>query len=369
MLKFPDCYFIYLIFLLSLPTIIILTPGGLPNNPIFDLMYSKLRYIILFFIAGCLLPSCETAGEDVGHGDEVAFVVSSQSRAAVTTDDNITDFNFVVFGDMKFKNNPKLTIFDNTIVKYTDGKWSYANPQYWFPQHEHSFIAMHPDAPAGISGSQYSDSRLSFNFTLPDDYKSANDIMVASHRRLVEANMIRATPIALNFWHILSRINFQLTNTGAADKVIVNEIKLNGINRTGSFTIIPAPLSSDGRQTDDYDFSWSGISNIGNLAAGINVEVPENEARPLFPDNNVLLMLPQPDNNGVIMQLTYTRVDAGDVDEQITLTAETPIGGWQPGKIYTYSLTVSEISKEIQLTVSVKNWQTPKPTTIPVPEF
>lgn len=78
-------------------------------------------------------------------------------------------------------------------------------------------------------------------------------------------------------------------------------------------------------------------------------------------------MVPQPDNHGVIMTISYTCIDEGNDDEEHILTASAPIGGWQPGKVYTYSLTVTEITKEIYLTVSVKNWQNATPS-VPVPE-
>ena len=139
------------------------------------------------------------------------------------------------------------------------------------------------------------------------------------------------------------------------------------MNRTGSFTIIPAPILSGSRQTDDYDFAWSGISDKADLTAGITVEIPENESRDLFPDDDALFMVPQPDNNSVMMAITYTLIDAGADDEQLTLRAQAPIGGWEPGKIYTYGLSVSEITKEIYLTVSVKPWHPEKNDGITVP--
>lgn len=333
-------------------------------------MRLKLRYIILFIAAGWLLSSCESAGEDVAQGTEVAFVVSDLSRASVTTDLNYSDSKFAIYGDMRFRDNPKTKIFDNAIVRYKYDKWGYDYPQYWFPMHEHSFIAMHPVEHDGISAKQYSDSRLSFKYTLPDNYQDACDLMIATHRRMVDSipNSQDVAPIALKFWHILSRVNFMVTNDAAADIVRVDKIVLENVNKAGDFAITPASLLSGSRQTDDYDFAWTGITNKSTLTANISVEVPEDKERPLFPNDNALLMMPQPDNNDVIMHITYTLIDAGAKNEQITLTAQAPIGGWEPGKAYTYSLDISEITKEIYLTVSVKNWQTPKPTEVAVPE-
>lgn len=301
---------------------------------------------------------------------EVEFVVSDLSRTSVTNDIGYNNSKFAIYGDMKFKDNLKTTIFDNVIVRYSDGIWGYNDPQYWFPGHVHSFIAMYPYTTDGVSDTRYSDSRLSFKYTAPDDFRSATDLMVATHRRLVDSipTSKDLLPIYLKFWHITSRVNFQLINDGAADIVRVTEIKLEGVNKTGTFAISPASLLSGSSQTDDYDFSWTDISNKGTITANLFVDVPENEACPLFPDNDALLIVPQPDNNGVIMHITYTLIDDGANDKQFTLTAQAPIGGWESGKSYIYSITVSEITKEICLTVSVKDWQTAANNKVPVPE-
>lgn len=308
--------------------------------------------------------------DGLGSGAEVMFVVSDLSRASVTSNISYNDSKFVIYGDMKFNDNPKTKIFDNDIVKYQYDRWGYDSPQYWFPMHEHSFIAMHPVITDGISAKQYSDSRLSFNYTISDNYQEACDLMIATHRRKVDSipTSQDAAPISLKFSHILSRVNFQLTNDAAADIVRVEKIVMEGVNKMGSFAVAPAPLLPGSKQTDDFDFSWTGISSPGTITAKLNIDVPENETRSLFPYDNALLIVPQPDNTNVIVHITYTLIDAGNDDVQVTATAETPIGGWQPGKLYTYSLSIEEISKEVYLTVSVKPWQTPKGADITVPE-
>lgn len=339
-------------------------------------MDAKLKYIFLSIIT-LLVVSCNSDVPDApdvndsGSGVEVTFDIAGQSRGAVTSVMDFPGSQFAVYGDRKFPGYETEKIFDNTVVTYVtypEGHWTYDEIRHWFPRHEYSFVAMHP-VDAGVTGKEYSDSRLSFTYTLPDDFKLTRDLMVATHRRMYyEDALLKAAPVSLNFCHILSRINFQLTNDAAADIVRVDEIKLEGVDRTGSFSIVPASLSSGGYQTDDYEYEWSGISNNGNITANIRVDVPENEARPLFPDDNALLMVPQPDNKGVRMYITYTLIDGGTSNEQKTLTAETLIGGWEPGKAYTYSMAVCEITKEIYLTVSVKPWQTPTSADITVPE-
>lgn len=335
-------------------------------------MNAKLIYLYILSFATCLMASCSDDVPDFvddGNGCELTFEVADQSRASVTADLNFNNSQFAIYGNMKFKDYDPTVIFDKTIVKYNSGRWRYDNTQYWFPQHEHSFIAIHPVDATGVSDATYSDSRLSFTYTLPDDFKLASDLLAATHRRAYEENMLsRAQPVTFRFWHIMSRVNFTVKNQDAADNIRVTKIVLEGINKKGTFSIVPASLSSGSQLTDDYIYSWTDISNKSNLTANIQVDIPENEERPLFPDDNALLMVPQPNNNSVIMHITYTLTDAGIDDETLTLTAQEPIGGWKPGMIYNYTIAIEETTKEIYLTVSVKGWQTPAANGVTVPE-
>lgn len=335
-------------------------------------MNAKPIYFFILSFAACLVTSCSGDVPDIGavdNGCEVTFDVADRSRASVTGSLNFAGSEFAIYGDMKYLDNNPTVIFDKTIVKYQSGQWRYEGTQYWFPKHEHSFIAVHPVDITGFSDTDYSDSRLTFTYTLPENYQSAQDLMVATHRRMYGDNIQSGSSSALlSFWHILSRINFKVKDEGAADIVRVTEIVLEGVNKKGTFSIIPAPVSSESKLTDDCIFSWTDISEKGDLTANISVDIPENEVRSLFPDNNALLMIPQPDNKEVIMKITYTLIDSNAKPQELTLTAQSPIGGWLPGKEYTYNIAICEISKEIYLTVSVKDWQTPNPTGVTVPE-
>lgn len=335
-------------------------------------MDAKLIYSYLLSLAVCLVASCaaDTGGDAVNRGAELAFEASELSRVCTTTDLD----KFTVYGDMKVTDKTLTVVFDKTeVVRDPDnGQWRYAGPtQYWFPRHTHSFVAITPMS-AFEAGSEprYSNSALSFTCTLPDDFESAHDLMVATHRRMYKDNRTSSSlPVRFGFFHILSRIDFQVKNDKAADILRVTRIKLKEINRTGTFSVVPAPLSAGSEQTDDYDASWTGISNKGTLTANILVDVPENGSRSLFPDDNALFMIPQPDNKEIIMEITYELWDDGVKFEEHALTATTPIGGWEWGKMYTYALGIEEITREIYVTVSVKDWQSGTPSGIKVPEY
>ena len=242
-------------------------------------MFLKLRYIIILIALCGLMPSCtsDTPAES-DEGAEVTFATAELSRAVAMSSLNTEGFSFAIYGDMKFMNSDQpVNVFGGNAVTYRSGKWTYNDTQYWFPKHEHSFVAVYPAVTDGMSDAEYAASRLSFTYTLPETYSEASDLMVATHRRQYQYDgnsSSLALPVNLQFQHIMSRINFKVTNDKAADIVRVTEIKLDGLNRTGSFTIIPAQLLPGSRQTDDYDFAWSGISNKADLTAGIRVDIP-----------------------------------------------------------------------------------------------
>lgn len=336
-------------------------------------MHSKLLYFILLVNTGLLLSSCRSdapADVNIARGSEMEFLTAEMSRATSMSDLNYEGSEFYLYGKMEFLRHDPTIIFNKTGVRYTAGRWRYDNTQYWFPKHEFSFIAIHPVGATGMSDPEYNGSQISFTHTVPNNFAHANDLMVATHRRLYEEQDLssQTEPVTLRFWHIMSRINFMVTNAGAADRMRVTKIELEGINKTGTFTVAPAPLLPGSGQTDDCIFSWTDISDPGTLTANIGVDIPENEVLPLFPDNNSLFAIPQPDNKEIKVRITYTLYDANAQPEELTLTAEAAIGGWEAGKIYTYSTAISEITKEIYLTVGVKDWHKPVNNNITVPE-
>lgn len=326
--------------------------------------YNKIERIILPLVSCLLLcvTSCTSDHDSETVFAELKFELKNVSRSSATNNINFNSKSFMVFGDMKFMDSPSsgsTVIFNGDEVKYNSSKnvWEYSNSQYWFPHHEHSFIAIHPADATGISNTTYSDNTLSFSYTLPDSFVDTPDLLAATHRRMYEdKESSPATPVGLKFFHIMSRVNFLLKCNGVADKITVTKIELEGINRTGTFTITPASLLPDSRQTDDYSSSWTGISNKGTLTANIDVDVADEEVHPLFPDDNALFVIPQLDNKEIIMKITYMYDNDTEHEEQV-MTAQEAIGGWEPGKIYSYSITVNIISKEIYMgSVNVNDW-------------
>ncbi|MDE7379032.1 MAG: fimbrillin family protein [Paraprevotella sp.] len=338
----------------------------------------KTVFVCLMTAATCAFYACTSDSPDLVSPEdyhEMRFVAADVSRSIVSGI-NYAGSCFALFGDMKHSGDSPVEIFHNTEVKYDGSAWNYAGTQYWFPNHEHSFVALYPypDQSDPISSDSvyndlvYRNSKLSFKYSLPlSDNQSTDqnkkgidpskltDIIVATHRRMYyEGSSNLSAPVSLKFFHILSMIDFRLKNDNFADALRVTKIELEEIDRTGAFSITPASLSS-GAQTSDYNCYWTDISNRGTVTANIDAYISRNEDLSIFADDEALLMIPQPDNKGVIVKITYTIINDNKDDKEVTLIVETPIGGWEMGKRYIYAVNVEE--RYITFTVTVVDWK------------
>ncbi|MDE6272124.1 MAG: fimbrillin family protein [Muribaculaceae bacterium] len=350
------------------------------------IIYSKQSiYIFLSVLAVCVTSSCasDPIVNEEGERVELSFATSGATRASVTADINTEGARFAVCGDMLKaesgnSDSKRVVIFNNTEVEYDGANWSYGETRYWLPNYEYSFVAIHPASlisEATVTDSQYSGSKLSFRYTIPMlegdriNRVELSDIIAATHRRKYnDDGYLSASPVNLNFFHTLSRINFLLEYEGQAETVTITKIELEGVDKTATFTLVPAPLLDSGIRTDDYALSWSDLSDRGTLIADINTDVSTGETQSLCPDNDALFMIPQPDNNGIIMKISYV-YDRSDDSEEQTLTAQTPIGGWEAGKIYSYFITLNIVEEKVNMIfdVNVTDWKEGASTDISVP--
>lgn len=315
------------------------------------------------------------------QGFGVTFTAREASRATLTSDLNITDNTFVVYGDMVQTSTPTATpttVFDATPVTYADGKWSYANLQYWFPSHTYSFVALHPAADNNVSDINYQNSQLSFTYTYPDDYTQATDLLVANHRRRYSDNRTdngsgTINPVEFNFRHLMARLDF-VANVDPAignGSVTIHSISLRNVNTQATYTVLPATTTS---QTDDFTTSaWSNQSELSDNIFTITEEVtlPDRTGTPTvyshayFPaTSNPLLVIPQEVPQDVEVVISYTRTPQGGSPEYVptavsklfSTTVAAHQGKWEAGKSYSYSFTIGVDDLIIFSTPTVQTW-------------
>lgn len=312
------------------------------------------------------------------QGFGVTFTAREASRATLTSDLNITDNTFVVYGDMVQTSTPTATpttVFDATPVTYADGKWSYANLQYWFPSHTYSFVALHPAADNNVSDINYQNSQLSFTYTYPDDYTQATDLLVANHRRRYSDNRtdngsgtITGTinPVEFNFRHLMARINFTgNVNAALTSNVTFHSITISGLYGKSTYTVTPASVSQTATLTDDYTEDWTSVTTeepttiVKKTFSGQSSEVAPGNNIKMFPDDDPLLLLPQELPQNVTVTIDYS-IDGNHKTASTNLYGTAMLahsGEWLPRKTYNYNFSVGVNEYIIFSQPTVNEWK------------
>ncbi len=330
-----------------------------------------------------LIASCDSS-EPVGPTSDTAmeFDVAAISRSSETTSDNITALPFVVYSDMKrlssTSDNDFIKVHDATEVKYNaqSKKWSYDNTQYWFPDFQYSFVALHPLDATGITERAYQNNRLKLNYTQPKDYSSASDILVSAHRRNCEEGEKDA--VSFNFAHILTNMQILISYKGPSsgptsikvDNLILKEVPVKSL-----YSIQPAPLTGDSKMTYDWVYSedsqkgWT-VESRGSVEISFPSAAPREiqanqGAFPLFTNGDALLLLPNPadPDSEAGLELNYT-TNTGETE---SVYAPLPAKGWEPGTKITLSMVIG--ASAVQMSYTVEDWKEGTTTNTTVPRI
>lgn len=312
--------------------------------------------------------------DDLTRGGSFGNRPGTSTRGAATTDKNITDFPFAVYGDMAINssaNNPSV-IFDGTQVNYENGDWKYSKLQYWISDRTYSFTAIHPAT--AIPNLDYSDGTLSFQYTLPSKIEDNVDILTASHRRKYDGST--GSPVSFVFQHILSRINFVLNidkTIGDKNQVVIEEISLQNISNSGSYSLTPAPLTSG---TSTYDASgdsgWKNLSapnaTLFELSYPQGLTLNGGEKVDFFPasgeDAKMLCVIPQELTSDITLYVKYHSVENGkdQTSKEVygnlySVALTTHNARWKAGESYTYAMTIGAEGKILFTMPDVENWK------------
>ncbi|MDE6396618.1 MAG: fimbrillin family protein, partial [Muribaculaceae bacterium] len=233
-------------------------------------MRAKLTYLFLSALAVGLMSSCASDDPEVApSGAEMKFAPGNVSRS--TDVSNIKDNPFVVFCDRKREDDQlPIVLMNNVAVTYnpSTGGWEYSNPQFWFPDNEHSFVAIHPASvvSAPDADARYVSSKLTFTYTLPADYRQTADILAATHRRRYTSGS--TDEVSLRFAHMLSQISISPSlndNIMGHDGYIeFYKLEVSGIKTKAAFSITPTTLLT-ADQTDDREVDVAGKDAEGSL--------------------------------------------------------------------------------------------------------
>ncbi len=346
-------------------------------------------------IAAC---SSESSAPDPNaDAQELRFLATADTRAAIANSTTIKDTPFEVYGEFVSTSDPtssRKQLFDATTVTYTDGAWSYANPEYWMPGNTYSFLALHPAGNVeGITDKDYDldSQQLSFTYTLPSDYTRTTDLLAATHRRQYTLGSTPTAPVSFNFSHLLARLNFTVrVDPSADDPVTIHRLTLRNVGVKGTFSFKPASLGS-GTETNDYeDGTWVveapsedennpdelfTITDAGNdCLPAADLTIAPGLSRPLFRANyvaaanaadgknhpaNPLFILPQEVSTKTEMEIEYSVGGSDPITATASLysiTVENHGGKWEKGKSYTYTFTLGADEFIIYTKPTVDEW-------------
>ncbi|MDE6499003.1 MAG: fimbrillin family protein [Muribaculaceae bacterium] len=320
---------------------------------------AKLLFLSLLAAAAGALQACSADAPDISPAEkkqEMKFAPAEVSRAT-TSSVNYVGSKFAIFADMKHSAGNHVKVFHNVEVEYDGAAWFYDGKQYWIPEYEHSFVAIHPShALLNADGLQYSASRLSFAYSIPTtdgtniDLSRNHDLLAATHRRMYTEGA--AAAVTLKFGHLMSLVNiapaFSDNLMTADDYILIRKLEFSGVCTKADIEITPAQRLSN-TQTDDIEFSITGHTagkpeivfsepfKVMNKAAGASI----------FADSDAVIMFPQAfreDSEAkIIFHFTVN-------DDSSVRTLSMPLNGrtWESGKSYLYRATIERTGLNIE---------------------
>ncbi|MDE7386513.1 MAG: fimbrillin family protein [Muribaculaceae bacterium] len=327
----------------------------------YKLIYSILALGSLTLATAC--SSTEAIDDSPADGIAVRFTArANDSRASITTNSTITNIPFVVYGDMvptaSASTATPTVIFPGTLVTYADNAWQYADPQYWFPNHTHSFVAIHTPAFENITNLTYSSGKLTFEYAAPTDYTKVPDILTAAHRRQYAPP---ATSVTFNFGHTMARINFiaKIDASIPNQTISIDRIVIKGIASRASYSLQPAALGTAKQTSDIVTPTWTISGTPTRIAYDKNIveTITTGQSAELFPVEDALLVIPQTVTSDIEVELTYSRGgNSTTVSGRLRIPSASHGYAWAAGHSYSYSFTLGADDFLIFDIPIVKSW-------------
>lgn len=246
--------------------------------------------------------------------------------------------------------------YDDAINNVTEVYWPNATNIDFF-----TYMPYHnADQYTGVTLKEYTAAKgPSFSCKLPLDSQGQENIHEFIYAYSKEQNKNstssdgRTGVVQLNFVHPFSLIVIQLNESY---RMTINWIKICGIYNKGTYANPQTTLSQGDSPVNFTCASWTPEAGAvrEDLAIHINKNVPD-DINYKSPIGGPYIVMPQRLDNNVILEIDYTRDQTINETKSISLYRET-LPQWDPGKKYTYSLTMGDPLEEILFNVAVEEW-------------
>ena len=237
------------------------------------------------------------------------------------------------FGVWAVDNNTGRTFIHDHEISCTSGLWT----SEYLPLWPDSELKFHAYSPFNLSVG-YSNGAIvldSFNIG-----KDGEEFMYAQTSSPQGANEGK---VKLQFSHALSRIDMRIKSGFGEDfDVRIDKVILKRVAETGNFNSLRYPQWTTD-ESSIKDIIIFDSERDGNFLAGPNMQY--------IGDLHTII----PQKSGSSIQVYYSfRIDDGDwIDGQSESTSEI-IVQWEPGRYYTYSLTINEV--KLSYTTGIGQW-------------
>ena len=226
-----------------------------------------MKKIIISALAAMSLVACvQEEVVTVNQSNAIAFenaFVDNATRAAVdpsTTTASIEGFN--VWG---FMDQPSGWVFKGDEVTKVGGAWTYAETQYWAPNHTYYFAAVSPiggNWELGGTANTYGPGVLSFTNEdgSEDLLYAATSVETPRELDLLQKGM---DPVKFHFSHLLSKVKFTFTNgfTTSNSSVEIVDVKMTA-PKTGEIDL----AVENWWDNDDWKPAGDLTLEFGNVA-------------------------------------------------------------------------------------------------------
>ena len=311
------------------------------------------KHLLIVLAAAGLAACAQEEYVAVPQSDAIAFdgsFVENATRAAEdpsTTFNSIEDFN--VWGFMDETNG---TVFNGDEVEKVGSAWSYANTQYWAPEHTYYFAAVSPAEPNNWELQPTGANKLGAGVLSFTNVEGLEDLLYATAKvttpGYAELSNKGMDKVKFEFAHLLSKVKFTFKNGFTTNNVTV---KVTDIKMTA-----PAKAEID---LDVAEPTWALDAGTLDLAFG---DVPVLAAN--ASDECATELFTIPADNSYTYTITFG-IDvymgaqkALHVDKTSTVTAV----ALEMGKAYNFTAEINPENLElpaIEFDVDVDQWAQP----------
>ena len=212
----------------------------------------QTKSILMVLLAMALVTACandETIEMNRGEGISLSAVAGKATRAgseAITTN-SIDNFHVYAF--------TQGTEYMDHDVQKPENIWSYGDTKFW-PETDVDFYSYSPmDTKNGNVDITVNGDKKITGYEVPGD----EDLLYALNLAEKKAEHEGKQPVMVNFRHSLSQIIFKIKNTNSNLTVFVDEVKVEGIEKQGTFfwpTLSTTTQWQGTEQDTETDKSW-----------------------------------------------------------------------------------------------------------------